>query len=493
MTTTGPADWRPWGPRPVIAPGTRSSLARGSALSVAGLVAQGALRFLTAWLVGRIAGREWVGQVATAISIATFLSLLWPTSAGAAMSRFVARALGAGDVDGARSLARFVTATAVVAAGVGAAVAVPAWRVIGDGTLSEGLIVALLVVALGGYGLVRGSLFALGRVERAAASDVLTSVVGLGGLAALLAAGARGVTLTVPLVVANLLYVGLNWPAGTRHAAAEGPPRREVTTFIALTTVGTLASTGFLQLSQVVVRTTGDAREAGGYAAALTLATPTSLLVTALSLVLFPTLADALGRGDRPAFLAQTDAAMRGIATVMVGALGTLAVLARVLVAVVWGRDYAEVADLLPVLSLAILVTTLGVASVSALNIESQRGVVTTTLASVSGMLVGILVWVVAAPECGTVAVAAGYLAGVTVLAGIPVVVVMRRHGQRWSRLLLTVGCAVLVAGAAVLVERRSGWGPWLDVALASAFAAGWFAVQRRDVRRVAGAFRGTA
>lgn len=489
MTTTRAADWRPWGPRPVIEPGPRGSIARGSALSVAGLVAQGTLRFTTAWLVGTVAGRESFGQVATAISTATLLSLLWPTSAGAAMSRFVSRALGAGDVDGARAVARFVAATTVVASGIGALVAVPAWQVVGDGTAVEGLGVAVLAVALGGYALVRGSLFALRRIERAAASDVLTGAVGLVGLVGLLTAGVRGVTLLVPLITANLLYVAFNWPAGTRHVTPL-PARREVTTFIALTTVGTLASTGFLQLSQVVVRLTGDAHDAGGYAAALSLATPASLLVTALSLVLFPSLAESLGRGDRRAFLAQTDSAMRGIATIMVGVLGTLAILARVLVGAVWGPEYTEVADLLPVLSLAILVAMLGVASVSALNTESEVGVVITTAASVSGMFVGVIFWLFMADTGGSVAVAAGYLAGVTVLAGAPVVVVMRRHGQPWALLLLTVLGAVLVVGVVVTGQRRLGTTPCLDVLLALGFAGAWFGVQRGDVRRVAEAFR---
>lgn len=489
MTRDQSADWRPWGPRPSIVPGLRGSIARGSALSVAGLIAQGALRFLTSWLVGTIAGRESLGQIATAISTATLLSLLWPTSAGAAMSKFVARALGAGDLEGARSLTWHIGVTTAIAVAIGAVVALPAWRIIAHGTMLEGLAVSALAIGFGGYALARGGLFALGLVPRAAASDLLSAFVGMLGLVVALAAGVRGVALILPLALANFLYVLLSWPRG----AVFGPQavgRPEVTRFIALTTVGTVASTGFLQLSQVVVRSTQGARGAGGYAAALTLATPASLLVTALSLVLLPSLAESLGRGDRKNFLSQADSAMRGITTVMVGVLGSIVILGGVLTSAVWGSDYAEVADLLPVLALAILVTNLGVASVSSLNVSSERGVVLTTGASLFGMVVGCVVWTSTAREGGPVAVAAGYLCGVIVLAGIPVAVVIKRYGQRWGVLLLKVLLAVFSVGAVVAMEDWVDTSAWVEVVAAVTFAAVWFSAQKKDLGSVISALK---
>lgn len=490
MSGSSPApSWRPWGPRPVIERVARTPLARGSALSVAGLVAQGALRFVTSWLVGTVAGRESFGQVATAISLATILSLLWPTSAGAAMSKFVARSLGAGDVEGARALAGFIGATTAVAAVVAAVVAVPAWLLVGEGTPLEGLLVGLLAVGLAGYALVRGALFSIGLVERAAAADVVSATIGLGGLAALLATGVRGIALVLPLTLACLVYAVLGWPTGSRpRSGITG--RAEVARFIALTSLGTAASTGFLQLSQVVVRSTQGTAEAGEYAAALTLATPASLLVTALSLVLLPSLAEAWGRGDRAAFRAQADGAMRGIATVMVGVLGPLAIGSTVVVAAVWSPEYARVADVLPVLVLAVLVTTLGVASVSSLNVASERGVLVTTVASVSGMAVGALVWLLTARDGGMLAVAAGYLCGVLVLAGVPVLVAVRRDRQPWGGLLLKVLLAVVVAAAVVVAERWTGAPAWVSLVAAVAFGAAWCALQRRDLALVLGTFR---
>src|SRR5512139_4121443 len=73
------------------------SLARDSALSMVGLLAQGLLRFGTSWLVGRFAGRIVLGSLQSAMSTASLLALLGPTSVGSAASKYLARAGGRDD------------------------------------------------------------------------------------------------------------------------------------------------------------------------------------------------------------------------------------------------------------------------------------------------------------------------------------------------------------------------------------------------------------
>src|SRR6202000_3252848 len=157
------------------------------------------------------------------------------------------------------------------------------------------------------------------------------------------------------------------WPYAA-HGRPTVPRRRELDVFVLLGAVGSLASAGFLQLSQIAAKVAGGNGSAGEYAAALSLATPASLLAGSLSLVLLPSLSAAWGRGDKAGFRAQTDQANRGLAVVMVAIFGSIAVCSPLIVDLIWGSRFAGVENLLPVLVVAVLVTNLGVTSVNALT-----------------------------------------------------------------------------------------------------------------------------
>src|SRR4051794_24368074 len=78
---------------------TVGSMRSRALLSTAGVGAQGLLRFGTSVLLAHAAGAAVVGQVSAVIATGTFLALLWPTSAGSAASKYVARARGGGRFD----------------------------------------------------------------------------------------------------------------------------------------------------------------------------------------------------------------------------------------------------------------------------------------------------------------------------------------------------------------------------------------------------------
>ena len=99
--------------------------------------------------------------------------------------------------------------------------------------------------------------------------------------------------------------------------------------FVLLAVVGTLASAGFLQLSNVLARAANSPHDAGLYAAALSLATPASLLSRSFGLVLFPSMSEAHGREDRASLRAQTDLGTRALVLVMVGVFGVIVMLSR--------------------------------------------------------------------------------------------------------------------------------------------------------------------
>ncbi|MGW5051004.1 lipopolysaccharide biosynthesis protein [Actinokineospora sp. NPDC004072] len=457
----------------------RTSVARGSVFSTAGLFAQGVLRFVTAVLVGHIAGQSDLGIFGAAIATATILSLFWPTTTGAAASKFLAQARGAQDTAQLRGVAAHLRSRALTTAVLLGLLSLPSWVLVVGGTWTGALSVGALTIAYSGYAFTRGVQFGAGQVPRATMWDVASVVVGLVGLVALLFAGVRGPALVLPLVFAYGLYTLAGWPY-----AGGGPlpkdRRRELDRFVALGAVGTLASTGFLQFSQIAAVLVGGPEQGGIYASALGLATPASMLAASLSLVLLPSMAEAWGRGDKAAFHAQTDQATRSLAVVMVAIFGAIIIGSRLLVEVVWRPEYAPARDILPVLVLAVLATNLAVGSVNSLTTRSQRGMRVTMLASVVGMVVGALVWLVIASRMGIMGVAVGYLCGTTVVGAIPVITAWRVGGHRWGAVFGKVAVALVVLGALAVLQRVADLPVLLDPVLAVGFLAGWWALNRR-------------
>lgn len=463
---------------------TPTSLTRGGALAVTGLLAQGVLRFATSVLVGRLAGQAELGVVASAIAAATILALLWPTSTGGAASKFLARARGAGSVDQARSVAAHLRRRMLLAVLVLAAAAIPVWVYLDGGSLTGALAVALLTIGYSGYSFTRGVQFGTGQTLRATGWDVLCVALGLVTLTLMLLSGVRGVALVLPLAVAYGVYALAGWPFGG-GGKPEPAQRREMDGFVALGAVGSLASAGFLQLSQIVTRLVSGDEGAGEYAAAVALATPASMLAVSLSLVLLPALSETLGRADEEAFRSRTDQANRSLAVVVVAVFGTIALCSRLLTRVVWGDGFAGAAPILAVLAVAVLVTTLGVVAVNVMTARSQRGMAINVAASLTGLAVGAAVWFVVAPSLGGIGVAVGYLAGTFVIAAVPVVVVWRTGRQRWgglyARVALALGLLVTLHGA----QERLDLSVWLDPVAAVAFVILWAGLNRREVVRL--------
>lgn len=460
------------------------SLAKGGLYSTAGLLAQGVLRFVTAVLVGRIAGKAELGVVAPAIATATILALLWPTSAGSAASKFLSRARGADDRDGTPRIAAHLRTSSLVGALVLGLAAVPVWVLVDGGEWSGAVWVGALTVAYSGYAFTRGVQFGVSQVPRATAWDIASVLVGLTGLLVMLGLGVRGPALVVPLVLAYGLYTVAGWP-WSASGRPERALRREIDGFVVLGVVGTLASTGFLQLSQIVAVWVGGKDGSGLYAAALSLATPASMLAASLSLVLLPSMAQVWGRGDRAAFLAQTDQATRALAVVMVAVFGTIIVCSGLLIDLVWEPEFAPARDILPILVAAVLATNLAVGCVNSLATRSHRAMRVATAASVTGIAVGVGVWAAVAPALGITGVAVGYLCGTSLVAAIVIGVVWRIDRHRWAGLFAKVALGLLVIGAIAVAQRVWGLPAWLDPVFALAFLAGWGLLNRKDFARL--------
>ena len=461
---------------------TPGSLAGRAALSTAGVAVQGLVRFAYTFLIAHLLGDEAVGRTNAAISLALLVSLLWPTAAGSAASKFVALARGAGDTDRAaavaRHLGRWTFGTSVLLAGVAAAYAV----LVLDSGPAGAFSTAVLVMAYSGYGFVRGVQFGVGQVARATAWDVISAALAIALLVAVLVGRLDGL-LVLPLAIGYLLYAVTGWPR-SGGGSLPRPLRREVDGFVSLTVVGTLASTGVSQASMLVAQQAAPGAQAGYYAAALALATPATMLSRSLSLVLFPTMAETHGRGDAAGLRRQTDLATRGLFTVMTLVLGGVVLLSAPLVTLVYPDSFAPAARLLPLQVAAVLFVTLGVACVNRLSSTSQRGTAVAVGCSVVGALVACVVWAFVAEPRGVEGVALGLVCWGAVTGLAPIAIVWRLDGHRWAGLVLRWLAAVV---ALVLLDRFvQDRGVWTAIGATVLFSAGWLALSAGDVRRAA-------
>lgn len=463
--------------------GSASTVRSRTLLTSLGILVQGVVRFLYTVLVARSTSPAVLGAVNASISLAMFLSLLWPSAMGAGVVRFVAGEQGAGRHEASaavlRLLARQALWSSVVLSVASAAIA----ALVLDLPHGTAIGTAGLVLAYSCYSFVRGVQYARDTVARATRWEVIAGGLALVLLVAVLATGSSAVLLA-PLTVGYALYAFVLWPRGP--AGPTGPDlRRDVARFVLLTVVGTVASTGFLQLSMVVARATTTGPDAGYYAAALALATPASLLARSLSLALYPTMAQTQGRGDPTTVRWMTDAATRSLVVVMVAVFGFLVLTSEVLVSLVYGSRFSPAADLLPLLMLAVLPTSVAVAAVSRLSSASNRLYVSVTTSSVVGLLLGLAVWALVTDRYGVLGIAIGYLAGGVVVGLGPLVITWWVDRYRWGGLVARALVGVSAIAALRVWESEAGFGGWVQVAVAGGFVVVWLLMSWRDAATV--------
>ena len=268
----------------------------------------------------------------------------------------------------------------------------------------DAVLTGLLVVTYSGYMFLRGTMYGLGLVERATVWDVLSAAAARAALAVVVNAGVSSLAL-LPLVLGYGIYVVVNVPV---HGGklTDRMLRAEVDRFVRLTLVNSLATSGLLQLSMVVARIE-DPLGAGAFAAALSLATPASLVSRSLSLVLFPSLSAAFGRGDDAGLRAQVDTASRSLSLISVATFGPLMIISPALIDFFYRRgDYSEAAVVLVPLLLAVLVLNVAVGATNSLLTREHRHAQVVMVAGLTGAAVGGMAWLVAVPALGVLGVA---------------------------------------------------------------------------------------
>lgn len=460
-----------------------TSTARKGMLSMLTIGLQGGTRFISNWLIGRVAGKLVLGLVASATALAFTLNTLWTSSVQSAASKFIARARGKGDDEQVHAVANHLAKRVLQVVLVLAAIAPFLWWWWYRGSVWEGLCISAILITVATSQFARGIHFGAGQIARGTRIDVLTSVIGIGVTALMLTLGVRDITLTLPLTIALGVYSLLCWP-WTAHGRPEKALRSEMDKFVTFSALGSIASAGMLQISQLVAKGISE-HAAAQYAPALQLVTPLAIIASALTMVLFPAMAEAHGREDRDALRRQTHLASTAFVAALVPIFGGMAIAARFVIRVVWGESYADAAPLMPVFCLALLAANIATPSVGSITSGPHKNMWYSLLLAQAGLLSAVVSWWLLVPRIGVMGVAVGYGIGSAVTAFSLIGVAWKLNGQRW------LGLALATIGGMVAIGVLSWWritqpvNYVIDIAVAVGFALIWSAAWSPVLLRV--------
>ncbi|GAB2937413.1 hypothetical protein GCM10027280_27010 [Micromonospora polyrhachis] len=432
-----------------------SALIRAGALSMLALVAVGVTRLVHGSLTSRATDQATYGLVGIMLAASMIASLLLPGGLSSGIAKFVAFHRGAGDVAGAWAAHRFLSRLGLassVGLGVLSALLVGQLHQL---DLLDAISLALLTTTYSLYTLDKAAMYGHGLVAQYARIELGTSLLAIGSTVIVIITGQSAYLL--PLCLGYGSFAVLCRRQIRRHRRAEGVTeqgsfdRRQVLTFTILGSIGTLASAGFLQATQLLAGHFAAPAEVAFLAATVALIAPLYFLPRAMALVLFPAMAGAHGSGDRSAVRQQVDASTRGLAVAMtpVFLVGLLA--APLILGLYGGSEYSDGANVLRLMLCASYFGILQVPSVNALASGAPAQARIPVLSAVVGCLAGLSVVIATAGPLGAAGVAVGYLVGTAITALIPVVVVWRIHQLTWAGVLTR--CVMLIGAGALITE----------------------------------------
>ncbi|WP_104131999.1 lipopolysaccharide biosynthesis protein [Cryobacterium sp. M91] len=400
----------------------RSALASQAAVSTVGVLVLGLSRFGYSVLIGRFMGPGDLAHVSAWLALALILSLLWPTGAGNAASHFLAhaRSLGHTPVHSMRLILRTFWLSCVVMLAIGIPISILAL----GAELADVVVIAALIVSYSGYILARGIEVGLGRIERAAIWDVVAALATMTLLAVVLWAGLSWALLW-PITIGYAIFGIQTWlRAQHGHEGLRQESIVEPTSILKLTSwnsLGLLASNGLIQFAMVYVFIVESPVKAGLFAAAMSLATPASMLSQAVTQVLIPRFSEWLATdpaGTRRRYVL----VLAGMAAGLAAVFGAVTLASPLIVNVVFGSQYDGASTIMSMLLAGIFAFSIGLVATAYL-LTSNR-VVSATVFSITGLAVGLGTMIVVTPLwTGTIAASIGVTVGYTVTAlGVVVV-----------------------------------------------------------------------
>ena len=450
--------------------------------TVLGQVVLGTTRLGALVLIGRLAGKETLGEAAALLAVGTFLVLAWPQPAGAAASRYIAMASVADTADPRHAVESFTSRTVLVAClplSATSGVVAACWFSAGwAGTLWS----ALLPACLGAAAYARGVRYGRLRFRDGLLWDCLGAIATIASMSAVLVTG-RFEHALMPLCLGYLVSALPGWPRHRPSVPLSADHRREVTRYTAWTAVQVVAAGGLIHVVMALAALHASASDLGEFAAALSIATPILLLSIALRTSLTPFVARQVAAGDQESLRRATDSLMRTMVVLFVPALGAACIWSRELLLIIFGAGFAGSANVLVILLLGVSLNCFNASHVW-LGVAAPWGPRALAVCNGAGLVVGTGVAAVGASLAPATWAATGYLTGSLVGAGSAAVIVWRRGRMRWWPLALRLGVGYALIASAVVATGDAD--AWPKVMVSAAFVVAYAGVCWSDVRRVA-------
>ena len=462
---------------------TDNPLGSAFALTVLAVFVQGLSRFGYSVLVGNVLGQDVLGEVNLVISLALFLCLLWPQASGSAAAKFIAMARGRQDRAGQAATAAFTATSSAAALALLSVSAVLLAVHFLDLNWGYAVSTGVLVLAQGCFSFARGVRTGNNQFVTTAAWDTVSSFVTLTLLLLVLLGGWHW-ALLLPLSIGYLLAALPAWP---RRSSTPLDPalRREILVFTAWGSAHILAASGLMQLSVIVGRIIDTDEALGLYSAAVSLATPASMLSSSMLTALSPSIARRFAAGDAEALAEQVDVILRTMVTLFLPVFGVCILWAEPMLQLIYFGDprFVTAEPLLVILFFAASASSFNAAN-ARLNGTESWGIKVLALANGAGLVIGVATMVVLGPRLGIMASAVGYLVGSLISAALPLLVVWRLDRMPWGAVVLrTVLGYAMILGALKLLGDE--FRPLPTLGATTAFLAVWAALNVRPLRLI--------
>lgn len=451
-----------------------------STIAVVVTALQGLMRFLITVIVGRLGGVQDLGNFASANAVNQLGSTFGPTTIAQASSRFTGFSLGRanqGEVDYVVGLVvRFgLVSSILVSIGSGLV-----WHTVFNGSFGQTCVVALASFGLSMVAVTRSTLFGALNHRRVARCDLLVTTASILGALVVMLAGLPGVMVLLPIGLAMTVYGLVNIPVMPAATACDDV-RRKFLVFCALNSLGTICSAGFVQLGVIHVAAVAGTAGTGLYAAALALTNPITLIVGSLISIVSPRFAFFFGKGEDSEAQSLTDFVLRIF--ILVGGLtvGLGVLLSDLIIGIFFGSAYAQSSALFVMLLSATVIRSIASPAVSSLNGRSNTGLAVSTVASASGLILGVIIWSFLIPN-SVQGAASGFAIGTVATAVIIYCAEWKIGRHDW----LAPSCKVVFA-AGLILSLYWAAGQIEDSALltlaAALFVIAWLALNLSEVR----------
>jgi len=468
---------------------TGAAIIRSSLLSMLAIAALGITRLIHLSLIGRsvpTGDRRWAVLVVL-IGVTMTAGLFLPGGLASAAGKFIPYHLGRGDHAAARAVYRLISWAGYLGALVLAAI-VGSLSLLSYGvSAADAFAVALLTFVFSAYSVEKAALYGLHRIEGYVRLELAGSAVAIGLTVLVVVMGWTAVLM--PLILGySVLIVGA-WvmlPRPVKAPKVRVEDRREIVGYVAMASIGGLASAGLLQALPAIANAFTSHVEVVYFAYAVSLVAPLNFLPRALGLALFPAMAHAHGAGDVAAVRKQADVTTRALFVLLAPLFAVAILLSRQVLGIVFGWRYTDGAFVLQVLLAATFLMVTQLAAVNALSSGTPKQVRIPVTSSVVGGAVGVLAAIPLGLALGGAGVGMAYLLAAAISSVGPLSVVARLHELDWRGPILR---SLAVVGAAMLlwqVVQMLALAPWAaDVT--GAIIAGSVAVLvlRGDIRHV--------